>query len=707
MAVRFIDRMMFSLVLTVSALTVFLSLAGPVAYGAQVCPAERVQAAAIYDMPECALDTIPEADTVYALDELMVVATRTSQEIVPVQMLSGEKLRTLGTHSIADAIRYFSGVQIKDYGGIGGLKTINVRSLGSQHVGVFYDGVELGNAQNGIVDLGRFSLDNMESVSLYNGQKSSTLQSAKDYASATAVYLQTKRPRFEDGKRNNWNFGLKGGSFATVNPSVLWEHRISDRVSLSASTEFLYTSGRYKFTYAKQNGYDTTGIRQNGDIRMTRAEVALFGDIENGWWKAKAYFYDSERGYPGAVVREVKGEVKGEVKNQDRQWDDNLFVQGSFKKDFTSWYSLLLNGKYAYDYLHFLSDPRLDVTTMYVDNRYYQQEAYFSAAHRFKPFKWWELSLATDFQWNSLDADMRDFVYPMRYSAYGAAATAFEFGGFKLSASLLYIFVHDVLRSGSGRVDDRHNLSPSVIASWKPFRNIDLELRAFYKKSYRMPTFNDMYYTTVVPKWLEPEETVQYDFGATWSLIRRSGWFRGVDVQGDFYFNQIDNKIVAMPTSNQFCWTMMNLGYVEILGADIAAQGYFRFGPVDVSPRVSYTFQRARDLSDPASEWYGGQVPYIPLHSCSVTVGAVLRSWSLNYSFIYTGERYESVANIPENYSQPWYTHDVSLTKSFEFSGWELRATLLVNNILNQQYEVVQCYPMPGTNFMIKVNFII
>ena len=117
----------------------------------------------------------------------MVVATRTSQEVVPVQMLSGEKLRSLGTHStgeklrslgthsIADAIRYFSGVQIKDFGGIGGLKSINVRSLGSQHVGVFYDGVELGNAQNGIVDLGRFSLDNMESVSLYNGQKSATL----------------------------------------------------------------------------------------------------------------------------------------------------------------------------------------------------------------------------------------------------------------------------------------------------------------------------------------------------------------------------------------------------------------------------------------------------------------------------------------------------------------------------------------------------
>ena len=640
------------------------------------------------------------SDTTLSIDEVMVVATRTSQEVMPVQMLSGEKLRSLGTHSIADAIRYFSGVQIKDFGGIGGLKSINVRSLGSQHVGVFYDGVELGNAQNGIVDLGRFSLDNMESVSLYNGQKSATLQSAKDYASANAVYLRTKKPRFTDGKRNNWNFGLKCGSFMTVNPSVLWEHKISDRFSLSASTEFLYTTGRYKFTYAKQDGYDTTGVRQNGDVRMTRAEVALFGDIEGGYWRAKVYFYDSERGYPGAVVR-------GKFVHQDRQRDDNFFAQGSFKKDFAPWYSLQVSGKYAYDYLHYLADPRLDVTAMYVDNRYRQQEAYLSAAHRFKPFRWWTLSLATDFQWNSLDADLRDFVYPLRYAGYGAAATAFEFGGLKLSASLLYTYIHDVLRASDAEMDDRHQLSPAVIASWKPFRDIDLELRAFYKKNYRMPTFNDLYYTFTGVSWLEPEETVQYDFGATWHLIRSRGWFRGVDIQADVYFNQIDNKIIAMPTSNQFRWTMMNLGYVEILGVDAAAQGYFRFGPVDVSPRVNYTFQRARDLTDPTSEWYGGQVAYIPLHSGSVTLGAAYSSWSFNYSFIYTGERYESSANIPENYAQPWYTHDISLTKSFLFNGWELQATALVNNILNQQYEVVKCYPMPGTNFMIKVNFIL
>lgn len=91
--------------------------------------------------------------------------------MIPVQELSGERLQRLNSHNVADALRYFSGIQIKDYGGVGGLKTVNIRSMGTNHVGVFYDGIELGNAQNGTVDLGRFSLDNMESVTLYNGQK--------------------------------------------------------------------------------------------------------------------------------------------------------------------------------------------------------------------------------------------------------------------------------------------------------------------------------------------------------------------------------------------------------------------------------------------------------------------------------------------------------------------------------------------------------
>ena len=99
-------------------------------------------------------------DSLHHLNEVVVTA-RINKEVIPVQSLSGDKLEKLAAHSVADAIRYFSGV--------GGLKTVNIRSMGTNHVGVFYDGIELGNAQNGVIDLGRFSLDNMEAVTLYNG----------------------------------------------------------------------------------------------------------------------------------------------------------------------------------------------------------------------------------------------------------------------------------------------------------------------------------------------------------------------------------------------------------------------------------------------------------------------------------------------------------------------------------------------------------
>ena len=120
-------------------------------------------------------------------------------------------------------VRYFSGVQIKDYGGVGGLKTVDIRSLGTNHVGVFYDGIELGNAQNGTVDLGRFSLDNMEMVTVYNGQKSAIFQPAKDFGSAGTIYLQSRTPSF-DHQQIVCRDGLRAFMVAGVSMTYNFRH---------------------------------------------------------------------------------------------------------------------------------------------------------------------------------------------------------------------------------------------------------------------------------------------------------------------------------------------------------------------------------------------------------------------------------------------------------------------------------------------------
>lgn len=662
----------------------------------------RILLAVVMPLVCCCVDlyaqTVDSTKT-YHIEEVSVSAQRIRKEVIPVQMLAGEELQKLSVHSVADAIRYFSGIQIKDYGGIGGLKTVNIRGLGTQHVGVFYDGVQLGNAQNGQIDLGRFSLDNMEAVSLYNGQKSAIFQSAKDFASAGSIYMTARHPSFGEGQNYRLKGTFKTGSFGLVNPSVLLEHRLSKQVSGSLSAEYMYTNGKYKFRYRQKNGYDITETRKNGDVEAIRAEYGLFGDTQGGEWKAKAYLYNSERGLPGAAVRET-----GDFVHEDRQWDTNFFLQGSFRKHWGN-YSLQTNGKYAYDYLHYLSDPRLDVTTMYVNNHYRQHELYFSAANMLNILPFWSADVSVDFQWNKLNADLVNFVYPCRYTALVAAATALHFERFKLQASLLGTFVHETTKVPNAAAGDKHKYTPTVVASWQPFKNEDLNLRAFYKKIFRMPTLNDLYYTFIGNIDLNPEYTTQYDIGVTYSRKFRGGYPARLEFQADAYYNEVTDKIVAMPTSNQFRWTMVNLGYVEMRGVDVALQTEWHLlKDLKANLRVNYTYEKAQDFTDAKSDYYGGQIPYIPWHSGSAVLNLSYRDWDMNYSFIYTGERYESSANIPENYAKEWYTNDLSLSRRLHWKKMLWKLTAEVNNVFNQQYEVVQWYPMPGINFRFVIN---
>ena len=655
---------------------------------------------------EKAGDSVP-LDSIRHLYEVTVTAHRDKRgaDIIPVQQLKGKELERLSVHSVADAMRYFAGVQIKDYGGIGGLKTVNVRSLGTNHTGVFYDGIQLGNAQNGQIDLGRFSLDNMEALQLYNGEKSDLLQTAKDYASASTVYLQTRKPLFATQKHYNLNVSMKSGSFDTYNPSLLWEQKLTEKLSAQFSGEYMSTSGRYKFSYAKKNGYDTTEVRRNGDVSALRTEAALFGKSKDGEWRAKAYFYNSERGFPGASVREEPGKYR----HQDRQWDTSVFGQGTFRRNFTNRYSLLLNTKMAYDYLHYLSDPRLDVTTMYTDNHYRQSEAYLSAAHLYQIRPWWQVSLSNDVQYNYLDADLVNFVYPTRWTLLSALSTSLHWDKLSFRMSGLQTYVNDKTRMVGGSAGSKNRFTPALILGYQPLDkgNHDLSLRAFYKRIFRMPTFNDLYYTFIGNKDLKPEYTTQYNVGGTYKRVWEKGLLRSAELRADGYYNEVEDKIVAMPTSNQFRWTMMNFGLCHIWGLDASLRTSWRLGMLDVSTNCSYTFNRAMDHTDKGSPFYGGQLPYIPWHAFSAIAGLSWRDWAFNYSFIYTGERYEASANIPENYSKPWYTSDLSLTKLVRIKKCTLRITGEVNNVFNQQYEVVQCYPMPGTNFKVKINVMI
>ena len=642
------------------------------------------------------------SDSIQSLHELIVTTRRPWEptEIIPVQTLAGEELRRLSSNSVADALRYFSGVQVKDYGGVGGIKTVNIRSMGTNHTGVVYDGVALGNAQNGQIDLGQFSLDNMEALSLYNGQKSQILQPARDFGNAGTIYMRTAVPQFKDDETYHARAAVRTGSFDLINPSALVQPKLSRRVSASLSAEWLNSSGKYKFRYRRVNpagevAYDTTATRQNGDINATRLEASVFGKTSHGNWMAKAYNYNSERGIPGAIVNNV-------WRRGERIWDTNSFIQGHWRATYGRW-TTLANAKYAFYRTHYVNN---DDKQIKVDNLYRQREVYVSTANQYDiiPGKW-EVSASYDFMFNSLDADVYDFVRPERYSNLLSAATAVTLGRFKGQASALATFVRDMLEE----VQDpptKHVFTPAVYASYafvdcKTERGSEmLSLRAFYKRSFRMPTFNDLYYADMGNSKLNPERVTQYNVGIVYDHARRHSLLSSIKFSADGYYNKVHDKIVAYPKGQQFRWTMLNLGLVDIRGVDISAAATVTpRRDMDITLRLQYTWQRAIDITNPEDNYYRDQIPYIPHHSGSAIANIAWRRWNLNYSFIYVGERYNQQENIRYNYTQPWYTSDVSLTRDFTLGKVGLRATVEVNNLLSQDYDVIINYPMPKRNY--------
>ena len=219
-----------------------------------------------------------DSTKIHDLEEVVVTTNHKGKEAratAPLQILIGETLEGLNAIQVADAVKHFSGVMVKDYGGIGGLKTVSVRSLGASHTAVSYDGIAVSDAQNGQIDISRFSLDNVDMVSLSNGQSDQIFQPARQYASAAVLNITTMAPQFEKSAVNG-KVQMKGGSFGLINPTLYVAGRLNKHLSMTASGEWMSAHGRYPYV---MNYGDSTSIemRENTDVENLRTEMALYG----------------------------------------------------------------------------------------------------------------------------------------------------------------------------------------------------------------------------------------------------------------------------------------------------------------------------------------------------------------------------------------------------------------------------------------------
>ncbi len=636
-------------------------------------------------------------DTLHTIDEVTVKARRTPQSVAsaqPVQSLGHEQLEALGIQSVADAVKRFAGTTVRDYGGIGGLKTVSVRSLGVAHTAVNYDGVTVSNTQAGQIDVGRFSLDNVEELSLAIGQGSDLLQSARAYASAGVLNIRTQRPIFEEGSNETWRVSVRGGSFGYITPSVRYARKWTNRTVMMLEGDYMRADGVYPFTL-KNGRTETTERRHNSDIYSWHVEGNLYHTFrDESRLTGKGYFYKSERGLPGGVI--FYNPIA-----RERLWDENFFTQMAYEKHFSPEWQIRALAKYNHAWNRY-EDTNVKYQGGKQMDVHRQDEYYASATVRWMPIQELTLSCAQDGFVNTLRNNIDDSPNPVRLTSLTALNANLRMGGWNLSTHMMYTYATDEVKSGI-RPADRKHLSPSLSLSYRPWSSEALYFRILYKNTFRMPTFNDLYYRRSGNTALRPEDATEYNVGVTWSAKPSISWLSSLSMTMDAYYNQVTDKIVAFPSV--YVWRMANYGKVEIRGVDatLVTTLFFNKGwAMDVMG--NYTYQQALDVTNPSAKNYRHQLPYTPQHSGNASLILKTPWMQVGYTLMFVGKRYFMDQNIPSNEIDAYVEQGVSASRTFSFGKTHtLRLQADVLNLANRQYEVIKYYPMPGRSWRLGV----
>lgn len=635
-----------------------------------------------------------QKDSVHVMKEVTVTAIplpHLANTSVPVQTFNAATIAGMDALQLSDVVKHFAGVTVKDYGGIGGLKTVSIRGLGPTHTAVSYDGQLMSDAQNGEIDLGKLSLNHVQEISLANGDDEDVLESARAFAAAGLLSVVTKRPHLDSLHCMKGEAAFQTGSFGWEHPTFWMGNRLSRHLSSTLFLESQYANGRYPFTI--HNGDSIQHLqRTNDDVHLYHGEANLFYVPDSCHrLTAKIFASNGVRGLPGAVIFYNPYAAQGQ-----RLYDQDYFVQARFVSILSTQSSYALGAKAENSYSRYV-DPYFLNAAGGLDNRFRQQEYDFSGAYARTWSRLLNLSLASDFVYNHLNANLAQFAQPSRFSSYTSVKERLHLNSFHAEAALLSTYIADRVALGS-ESPHHFRLSPMLSVSAEPFQIAHWQWRAFYKETFRMPTFNELYYTGIGNTRLKPEVAQQLNVGTSYWTTGQAGY---LSVSFDGYYNRVLNKIVAVPSGNLFIWSMLNLGLVSIHGVDLSCRSEIRLsGTIHATFEGSYSYQSALDKTNAGTSSYNEQIAYTPRQSGSGTIGVEMPWVNVSYNILCSGMRYDLSHSPLAGYSES----SMAMWRSFHLHRVALKVKGEILNLLNEQYAVVKNYPMPGRSWRASIG---
>lgn len=600
------------------------------------------------------------------MNPVIVTGTRwdhlQSHVSVASSILLREQMLEQNGQTAAEVLKNTEGVFVKDYGGFAGLKTLSVRGSSDSQVLVLLDGQRLNSAQDGGIDVSIFPVEMLEKIEIVRGGHSAIVGTD---AMGGAIHLFTPNPKEKLG------YGLYSmmGSFGTQSVSSYLTYGLGP---WNVYGTYSQTQSDGDFTY-KIPHTSISKTRENNDYKgnnflfKIQYQLSPTGRIQGLYHETHSKRGSADPIHWGSSshARRNENQKMGSVLIEEQLSPKLRFhTQASFRKHFQ----------------HFLSQFEND-----------EHENTTTSVETYGLF-----SLAQNLMFTGGGEIRKDVLESTKFDMRERTSTSllFQAEWSAPQSSNLHLKLIPALRWESAtRMGNMWCPKMGILA--RALEN--LSLKANFGKSFRLPTFNDLYWPEVIwPGYggtrgnpnLKPETSWGGDIGSVWT----SGEKNQMRLECTYFQNRFQN-LIQWESDTAMVWAPRNVGKAKIWGIESAWSLHFANDRVWF--KIAPTWMKTKD------EIQNTSLVYRPEFKTDVGTGCKI--WKV---LTYINYQYVDKRKVRAHTYLPKYSIvDGNVQYRFHWAGMQIRAKFQANNVLNQQITIVEGYPIPGREFRISFDF--
>lgn len=618
------------------------------------------------------------------IDPIIVTATLfdhlQSKVTVSSEVLTLPRIQEQNGNTVGEVIESVGSIYIRSYDGFAGPQIASIRGSNTDQVLVLMDDLRLNTAQGGGVDLNTFPLAMLHRIEVLRGGHSAL--SGSD-AVGGVIHLISKDVISPKGF--NYGFNVTLGSFGTQNFDVYGAHRIGV-ISYFFNYNRIQSNGDFKFKLAensKERKRENNDFKGNNFILKTKMDLGSRNQFQLLYQS-----FQTERGVIGSITLPSPKARRDEERRllslqSENQMTNRVRLKGQL-------YSQTFNNHYK--------DPEGWTPT---DDFHENQALGLNFQGQFKITRNLNLTSGTEFRQDKLESTKFNAKNRNMQSLFAQLETQYSFSFSDLETQWTLI---PALR-WDNYSDVTYHTSPKLGVLISTGNETNLSLRANWGKSYRVPTFNDLYWPeeSYGPGWggsagnpnLKPEIGTNFDVG----LIFRKDAASFIQVEFSYFSNHINDLINWQEGADKW-WKPQNISEAKISGLESSVK--FRLPQNLAYLNIFHTWMKAIDRTQNSST-EGKHLPYRPDSKLDIIAGIKVRSVMANLNYRIVSKSYTQKDNLVE--LSGYELLNGNIRASITIAGFSANIKFQTLNILDKSIYIFDGYPLPGREFRLSFGF--